>query len=157
MSPAVCNTPKFVADVMVGKLARWLRILGYDVLYNNRFEDDEILQLAEAQDRIVVTRDVELHQRAGARSLLIENDDYEIQVRQVIDACGLKEASLFTRCAECNTMLVETDREAVFLRVPPYVYLTQKHFATCPACDRVYWRGSHTDGIAAKMKKWMQP
>jgi len=156
MSPAVCSTPKFVADVMVGKLARWLRILGYDVLYNNRFEDDEILQLAGAQGRIVLTRDVELHQRA-ARSLLIENDDYQIQVRQVIDACGLKEASLFTRCAECNTMLVETNREAVFLKVPPYVYLTQKHFAQCPACDRVYWRGSHADGIAAKMKKWMQP
>jgi uncharacterized protein len=146
---------KFVADVMVGKLARWLRILGFDVLYNNRFEDDEILRTAEDQDRVILTRDAELHKRGGARSLFIEADDYEEQVQQVLSAFQLKDAvSLFTRCAECNALLVETDREAVFLKAPPYVYLTQKDFAICPACDRVYWRGSHADGIAAKMKRW---
>jgi uncharacterized protein with PIN domain len=146
---------KFVADVMVGKLARWLRMLGYDVLYSNRFEDDEILRLAQAEDRTILTRDVELHQRGGARSLLIADDDYETQVRQVITTLGLKDASLFTRCAECNTALVETDKESVFLKVPPYVYLTQNQFAICPACDRVYWRGTHADGIEEKMRKWI--
>src|SRR5262245_15184059 len=99
---------KFVADVMVGKLARWLRFLGYDVLYSNRFEDDEILRIAEAEERLILTRDVELHHRAGARSLFIEDDHYEEQIRQVVSTLGLKEAYPFTRCAECNSRLTET-------------------------------------------------
>src|SRR5437867_5165949 len=148
--------PRFVADVMVGKLARWLRILGYDALYNNRFEDTEILRIARTEDRVILTRDVELHSRGGSRSLLVHDDDYESQVRQVISALGLTDFTLFSRCAECNTPLIDTDREAVFLKVPPYVYLTQEHFSICPACDRVYWRGTHVEGIAAKMRKWVE-
>src|SRR5262245_31607638 len=138
---------RFIADVMVGKLARWLRILGWDVLYDNRFEDDQILRIAEAEDRTILTRDVALHQSAGSRSLLIEDDDYQDQVRQVIARLNLREFSLFSRCTECNTPLLDTDKESVFLKVPPYVYLTQERFAVCPTCDRVYWKGSHANEI----------
>src|SRR5690349_20341786 len=102
---------KFVADVMVGKLARWLRFLGYDVLYSNRFEDDEILRIAETEDRLILTRDVELHNRAATRSLFVEDDHYEDQIRQVVSTLGLKDAYPFTRCAECNSPLIETDKE----------------------------------------------
>ena len=147
----------FVADVMVGKLARWLRMLGYDVLYSNRFEDDETLRIAEAEDRSILTRDVELHKRGGARSLLIADDDYEDQVRQVISTFGLRQFNPFSRCAECNASLIETDKESVFLKIPPYVYLTQEHFALCPACDRVYWRGTHAERILAKLRGWIKP
>src|SRR5437762_1014802 len=147
--------PRFVADVMVGKLARWLRMLGYDVLYSNRFEDAEILQIAKTDSRIILTRDVELHGRGGPRSILIENDDYEEQIRQVVTSLSLKDFAVFSRCAECNALLVETDKESVFLKIPPYVYLTQKHFAMCPACDRVYWRGSHADRIEEKVRRCM--
>jgi uncharacterized protein with PIN domain len=149
------SMPKFVADVMVGKLARWLRILGLDVLYNNRLDDDEIRRLAVSEDRVILTRDVELHQNAGPRSLLIESDDYEDQVRQVIAAFRLREFSLFTRCAECNTPLIPKTREDVFEKIPPYIYLTQDQFALCPACDRVYWKGTHADRIAEKVRRWI--
>jgi len=125
---------------MVGKLARWLRMLGCDVLYNNRLDDDEILRLAAAEDRIILTRDVELHQSAGERSLLIESDDYEDQVRQVIAALRLREFSLFTRCAECNTPLIPKTREDVFEKIPPYVYLTQDQFALPRVRSRVLER-----------------
>ena len=148
--------PQFVADVMVGKLARWLRMLGYDVLYNNRFEDDEILGIAAAQGRIILTRDVGLHERSRGNSLLIADDHYQDQVRQVVSTFQLKEFFPFTRCAECNTPLVETDKESVFLKIPPYVYLTQDQFARCPACDRVYWRGTHADRIREKLLGWMK-
>jgi uncharacterized protein with PIN domain len=148
------DLPRFVADVMVGKLARWLRMLGYDVLYSNRFKDDEIRRIADAEDRIVLTRDVELHQRAR-NSMLIADDHYESQVRQVVASLELQQFFPFTRCAECNTPLVETDRESVFVKIPPYVYLTQKHFAWCPSCDRVYWRGTHTDRILEKLQRWI--
>ena len=102
---------KFVADVMVGKLARWLRVLGFDVAYSNVYEDDH----------------------------------YKEQVRQVVREFDLKEFKVFSRCLECNTLLEEVDKEAVFEKVPPYVYLTQERFAMCASCGRVYWRGTHTD------------
>jgi uncharacterized protein len=146
---------RFVADVMVGKLARWLRFLGYDVLYNNRFEDDEILRIAETEERLILTRDVDLHHRGGPRSLFVEDDDYEDQIRQVVSTLGLKDACPFTRCAECNSLLIETDKESVFLKIPPYVYLTQERFAVCPQCERVYWRGTHADHILEKVRKWV--
>ena len=145
---------KFIADVMVGKLARWLRILGYDVLYNNRFEDNEILRIAHDEGRVVLTRDVELHHRAGSNCLLVADDDYNEQIRQVIAAFRLREFAVLTRCAECNTPLVDVDKESVFLRIPPFVYLTQDRFALCPTCDRVYWQGTHADEMIEKTKKW---
>src|SRR5690348_4175608 len=113
----------FVADVMVGKLARWLRILGYDVLYDNKFADDEILRIARVENRVVLTRDVELHRRRAGKlppSLLIADDDYREQIRQVIRECGLQDFAVLSRCAECNTRLANVDKESIFLKIPPY-------------------------------------
>src|SRR5215813_12874556 len=104
------ESTKFIADVMVGKLARWLRILGFDVRYNNRFEDDEILSLARSENRVILTRDVELHQRGRPLSLLIASDDYEDQVLQVLSAFDLRDFSVFSRCADCNSLLNDVDR-----------------------------------------------
>jgi uncharacterized protein len=146
---------KFIADVMVGKLARWLRILGYDVLYSNQFKDNEILQIAKAEERVVLTRDVELHRRAGARAILVAHGDYNEQVRQVIAECGLNNFAVLSRCAECNTRLVGADRESVFLKVPPFVYLTQERFAECPTCERVYWHGTHTKEMFEKVERML--
>ena len=125
---------RFVADVMVGKLARWLRMLGYDVLYSNTLEDDEIVRIASSEARAVLTRDVELFGRIKGPALLVSDDDYSNQVRQVISEFNLTEFAVLTRCAECNTPLVDVDKESVFLRVPPYVYLTQNRFAICSQC-----------------------
>jgi uncharacterized protein with PIN domain len=141
---------KFIADVMVGKLARWLRILGFDVAYSNRFEDDELLRVAEAENRIILTRDRRLaSRRMSARCLLIESDNYRGQLRQVITEFNLEHFEVFSRCIECNSELRQVDKEDVFERVPPFVYLTQERFAMCPSCRRVYWHGTH----AAEMIK----
>jgi uncharacterized protein with PIN domain len=143
---------KFIADVMVGKLARWLRILGFDTEYSNKFEDDEIIRIAEAEDRIILTRDVPLaSRRMNARCLLIVSDHYREQVQQVIAAFSLKDFAIFSRCIECNTPLRDADKDAVFERIPPFVYLTQERFAECPSCNRVYWRGTHADAILKRI------
>jgi uncharacterized protein with PIN domain len=139
---------RFVADVMVGKLARWLRVLGFDVVYSNTLEDDAILKLSQSEDRIVLTRDTGLASRCRAgQCVLIESVRHKQQVRQVLDAFGLKRFNVLSRCIECNTPLDPTDKEAVFERIPPYVYLTQDRFAVCPSCGRVYWHGTHADDI----------
>lgn len=143
---------KFIADVMVGKLARWLRILGFDTEYSNKYEDDEIIRIGEAADRVILTRDVPLaSRRMNARCLLIASDHYKDQVLQVISTFSLKEFAIFSRCIECNTRLQDADKEAVFERVPPFVYLTQERFAVCPSCNRVYWHGTHADAILKRI------
>ena len=145
---------KFIADVMVGKLARWLRILGFDVLYSNVFEDEEILRIAEEEQRIILTRDSHLaaRRRVRAQCVLVESGEHKEQVRQVLRTFGLTEFRVFSRCLECNAPLDPIDKEAVFERVPPYVYLTQERFATCPSCKRIYWHGTHADDMLRRLE-----
>jgi len=144
---------QFVADVMVGKLARWLRVLGFDVAYSNTFEDDEIIRIGDSENRIILTRDVPLAaRRAWPRSLLIESVNYKEQVRQVLRTFQLTEFNVFSRCLECNTPLDRVDKEAVFEKVAPFIYLTHDRFAMCPSCGRVYWRGTHAEKMLARIE-----
>jgi uncharacterized protein with PIN domain len=143
---------RFIADVMVGRLARWLRIAGFDVLYSNSFEDDEIIAIARRDGRIILSRDRGLQARVEpAEVILIQNDDYESQMRQVLEKFPRQAAELFSRCPECNGELEPVDKETVFERVPPYVYLTQDEFARCTRCDRVYWHGTHAGAMERKL------
>jgi uncharacterized protein with PIN domain len=140
---------------MVGRLARWLRILGFDVLYSNRYSDDEIIRLAAAENRTVLTRDRGLKVRIAPDDLVfVENDDVDSQVAQVLQRVGTRDFRLFSRCLECNQELRKIDKELAFERVAPYVYLTQDEFAECPSCLRVYWRGTHTTEMTRKLQLW---
>src|SRR5262245_49176630 len=124
----------FIADVMVGSLARWLRILGFDVLYSNRYEDDEIVQIATAEHRIALTRDRGLAARFEPGSvILVEHDDIDSQMSAVLRQTGDNRFAILSRCVECNTPLERVDKEDVFEQIPPYVYLTQDDFARCPS------------------------
>jgi uncharacterized protein with PIN domain len=143
---------RFVADVMVGKLARWLRVLGFDVAYANTMSDEEILHIAASEQRIILTRDNRLAGRCRNRQyLLIRSGDHKEQIRQVLDAFGLKSFNLLSRCLECNTRLEDVDKEAVFEKVPPFVYLTHDRFAVCRSCRRVYWHGTHADEMLKRI------
>jgi uncharacterized protein with PIN domain len=145
---------KFIADVMVGKLARWLRILGFDVAYSNKFEDDELLRIAERENRIILTRDRGLvSRRMSTKCLLIASDNYKEQVREVIAKLNLEHFEIFSRCIECNAELQQVDKEDVFERVPPFVYLTQERFAICSSCRRVYWHGTHAAQILKQLSR----
>lgn len=143
---------RFVADVMVGKLARWLRVLGFDVAYSNTFTDDDLDRISQLDKRVILTRDLRFAaSRKASECVIIESDHYREQVQQVIQTFGLKEFRTFSRCLECNALLRQVDKEEVFEKVPPYVYLTQERFATCPMCRRVYWRGTHADEMLKRM------
>jgi uncharacterized protein with PIN domain len=133
---------------MVGKLARWLRVLGFDVLYSNKYDDDEIIRISDTANRLILTRDVGLAaSRPPNQSIFIESGDYKQQIQQVIRLLNLKDFKMFSRCLECNARLEQVDKEAAFDKVPPFVYLTQERFARCPACDRIYWHGTHTQDM----------
>ncbi len=128
---------------MLGTLAKWLRILGYDTLFDPALDDRQLVRLARAEDRVLLTRDRELARRRGVRVLLITSQRLDDQVLQVLSDLHLDSDRAFSRCPVCNDLLEPMDREAARLRVPVYVARTQETFNYCPTCQRVYWRGTH--------------
>ncbi len=145
---------RFIADAMLGKLTKWLRVMGIDVIYDPSVADDQLRRGAEQEGRILLTRDRRLlHRRGPSRRLLIESDQYHEQVRQVVQTFGLKPAiRVFTRCLRCNTPLHLVAKAAIAGRVPPYVYATQLTFKGCAACDRIYWSGTHRDNMLRQLQ-----
>jgi uncharacterized protein with PIN domain len=140
--------PRFLADCNVGRLARWLRALGYDASYHPRIDDSELVREAAAENRVLLTRDRDLTRRrviqtGVVRAILIRDDDVIKQLRQVFAELGLELKEALTRCIECNSELVSRLPATVMERVPPYVQKTQTRYSECPECGRVYWAGTH--------------
>lgn len=134
---------RFVADAMLGTLAKWLRILGYDTQYDPDLDDHQLVRLARAQGRVLLTRDRELAQRRGLCVLLVTSERLDAQIGQVLAELNLVPNQSFSRCPVCNEPLAEVDHETARARVPAYVAQTHKTFKSCPSCQRIYWRGSH--------------
>lgn len=128
---------------MLGTLAKWLRILGYDAAYDPALDDYQLRRLARAEDRVLLTRDEALARQRGVRTLLIESQVLEEQLRQVQSELDFEAAPSFSRCPVCNEVLAPLSREAARARVPAYVARAHDRFRLCPGCGRVYWRGSH--------------
>ena len=147
---------RFLADVMLGSLARWLRILGYDTWYNNQIDDDDLISRCQIDNRIALTRDRRLTQRrALKRSLLITNEELGHQLREVLSFTGdgIDERLVLTRCLECNSNLESVKRMDVRDLVPAYVYRTQSRFRNCPECNRIYWAGTHRRRMMERIQR----
>jgi uncharacterized protein with PIN domain len=128
---------------MLGTLAKWLRILGYDTLFDPALDDHQLVRLARAENRVLLTRDRELGLRRGVHVLLVASEHLDNQIRQVLVALELVPDRSFSRCPVCNEPLEMMDRQAAQARVPAYVAQTHEIFRHCPACHRIYWRGTH--------------
>lgn len=153
--PRVTREPSFLADWMLGKLARGLRILGYDAAYA-RVDDAELVAMAAAEGRILLTRDRRLVERRECASyLLIESDDPREQLRRVLEELEVDPASrpALTRCLECNEALVEMSRNAACGKVPLFVHENHRRFAWCRDCGRIYWRGTHVDDMLQQIDR----
>jgi len=150
---------KFIVDNNVGKLAKWLRMMGYDTLLFNGSDDSQMVAKAVADRRVILTRDTEIMKRrliTGGRlkALLIESDKPEQQLQQVMKTLNLEgEFRPFAVCLECNESLVIRTREQVKNRVPPYVFQTQSQYMECPACQRIYWKGTHWQAMTRKLER----
>lgn len=140
---------RFIADEMLGKLAKWLRAIGYDTVYYTGGGDGALVQRALTEGRIILTKDFNLTKRKLARKALFIRSDYpREQLKQVVEDLQLDmQNRLFTRCLVCNQELVFVKKESVQDRVPVYTYLTQDRFYECPDCGRVYWPGTHRDSM----------
>ena len=167
---------KFLCDDNLGKLARYLRLLGYDTFYEKTISDPALLAVMLKQNRMVLTRDSRLAQRIEPhRCFLLRTDLPEEQLQSVIEhfrlpvtgntgATGGDETNeaprIFSRCLICNEPCIEVDKASIADKVFPYLIKTHEHFRQCPVCGRIYWRGSHyhdmRNKLAAILKKIKQ-
>ena len=141
---------------MLGKLARWLRMIGVDVLYKNQIDDESLIHLAREESRIILTRDTRLIKNLDPSDFLFIHHDYlEDQFSECLEKFPLikKERQPLSRCVECNTPLKEIDKESVKGRVWPFVYQTQENFTQCEKCQKIYWRATHVNKILDRIQR----
>jgi uncharacterized protein with PIN domain len=146
---------RFIADSMLGRLAKSLRMLGFDVAYDPFIADQRLLAQARREQRIILTRDTQMLRRRGLpRLVFIASDHLRDQLAQVARELGvqLDRSALFTRCIVCNGELDAAPKESVRAEVPPYVYQTQGTFARCRGCGRTYWRGTHVEDMERRLE-----
>jgi len=136
--------------------------MGYDTLFFNGSDDSGMIAIALAEDRVILTRDTQIMKRrvvtsGQLKAILIQSDEPERQMRQVIDTLNLDwQFKPFTICLECNQPLVERSKQQVKDLVPPYVFKTQSQYMECPACHRIYWRGTHWQAMTKKLEKFIK-
>ncbi len=150
--------PRFVADVMLGRLAKWLRIAGFDVLYSNKFSDEELIAISNREGRVLLSRDTRLLVRKPVKEFIfLESQDIQMQIRQVFQRMHIFSPPFpLTRCLSCNEALIETTRESVRETVPAFVYRTQMHFKSCPKCGKVFWAGTHRSSVIRTLEKLLK-
>lgn len=151
--------PRFSADAMLGRLARWLRAMGYDTRYDAHVEDGELVRRALLEGRVVLTRDRRLPDEWTVPSALVLETGAPLeQLREVVSHFDLDwRRGTFTRCTRCNVPVEPLTRDAARGRVPPGVFARTERFARCPGCDRVYWDGSHTDRMRRVLERALSP
>lgn len=145
LRPRPLRKPRFVADNHLGKLAGLLRLVGFDTLYKNDFDDIELTRVAVEQKRILLTRDRGLLKRSViTHGYCVRNSEPRRQLLEVLRRFDLPDVlEPFKRCLACNGLLRRVAREAVAQRLPPGVLAEQEEFRECPDCGRIYWQGSH--------------
>ena len=147
---------KFLCDDNLGKLARYLRMLGFDTYFKSDIEDAELLGIMLKENRMVLTRDHRLVKRIEReRYLLIETDSAEHQLKYVIEKLSLQIAKdkLFTVCLECNEVCQEVGSDEIRDEVFPYIIKTRDSFRRCPSCRRIYWQGSHYKDMVERLRE----
>jgi hypothetical protein len=147
--------PSFVADAHLGGLARLLRMLGFDTLFENAYTDQQILQLIARERRILLTRDRELLKcRDVSRGCFVRALKAEAQLSEVVARYALaRHARPFTLCLHCNVRLETAEPGVVAARVPQPIAARYTRFARCPGCERIYWEGSHWEHMRAMLRE----
>ena len=142
--PGTSGGLRFAADRMLGRLARWLRILGHDVAYGSHLGGRTLVTCARREGRILLTRDTRIIREDDLPPhLFLTSDHFREQLQQVAAAFPIGGAGLLHRCLDCNRVLEEASRERVRDRVPAFVWATTEHFLACTGCGRLYWPATH--------------
>ena len=146
---------KFILTKELGRLSKWLRILGFDTVYYNQDNLSSLIIQALRDERIILTRNQRLPQARGLKIVLIKNEKIKKQVEEVLKTLKivLEPEMMFSRCILCNTELVYITKDEVKDKVPEYVFNTQEDFLTCPHCNRIYWQGTHWGNVTKTLEE----
>jgi uncharacterized protein with PIN domain len=146
---------KVLCDQMLGSLARWLRLFGFDTFYaNSEMEDEELLKIAKKEDRVIITRDKQLIARGKKEKLSVievNTTDLDEQLNLVLKNVDIDQKAILSRCSVCNTILDEVKKSEVKGKVPAKIFERNEKFWFCEKCDKFYWMGSHYDKIINKI------
>jgi uncharacterized protein with PIN domain len=145
LRPKSMRKSKFVADVHLGKLTRYLRMMGFDVLCKNNFDDDEIARISLKEKRAILTKDRGILKRNEVtHGYWVRSTKVEEQVKEILYRFALKkEIKEFSRCIECNELLTPVKKETIIKQLPHKVAKSQNEFYECPSCKKIYWKGTH--------------
>ena len=145
---------RLLCDVMLGRLARWLRALGHDTAYDHAADDAGLLRRAARERRILVTRDTRIAAPPRVRLVLLRANDTPGQLRELAGALDLgRLPERPTRCLACNARLRRASADEIEARAPDHVRATQRDFRVCRGCGRVYWPGTHSRKLAAELER----
>jgi uncharacterized protein with PIN domain len=149
---------RFITDGMLGKLTRWLRMLGHDVDYFRSADDQKLVEMAKSEKRILLTRDRKLHQQAlnqGVEAVLVEATDEADKLADLAKRFGFKlEIDLnVSRCPKCNSMIRAVPKEEVLGQIPEATSVCYDDFWKCLGCGKVYWRGAHWTRIEKTLEE----
>ena len=146
---------RFVAEPMLGKLAKWLRMMGYDVLYERSYREEDLIRVL-SEGRRLLSRRVEAQAR-HPEVILVRSDHVGEQIKELskIGCLNLDQTKFFTRCLRCNLPLKEADPEAARSSLPDHVYHENlPGIRSCPQCGRFFWPGTHRDRMLKQLADW---
>ena len=145
----------FIVDTMLGTLAKWLRVFGFDTLYEAGMDDDRILELAISENHIIISRDRELCNRKPD-SIFLETTDLDEQLARVLEFYPVEEDKILSRCLECNFLLQTVARDLVKIEaVPEGVHDRYEEFWHCENCDKYFWPGTHFENMRQKASQFI--
>ena len=149
---------KFACDRTLGRLAKWLRIIGYDTIYWSTTDDAKLLETCHAENRILLTRNANLLKNAAKQNVkgdvifyFIPENSVWNQLKNIVNAFELTRKNNLNLCSECNTEVLKVEKSDVEGHVPEYVFETQDNFTRCPKCGKYYWQGSHVTRMTGRL------
>lgn len=153
LRPSPLRNPRFLADAHLRKLARLLRLLGFDTLYDNRSNDRRLVEIAEAESRIILTRDRQLLKHGGvSRGYWVRSVDSMLQAREILRRFDLRErVAPFRRCTTCNGVIRPVDKADVLERIPPKTAAWLDEYFACSSCGKLYWHGTHAERLKQRV------
>lgn len=147
---------KFLCDQMLGTLAKWLRIYGFDTFYaNSKISDDQLIKISKDENRVLISRDKELIQiakRENLKTIELKTTDIDEQIKAVLSDLKFDESKVLSRCILCNARVEELCKDKVKEKVPKRVFENNEEFWFCKNCNKIYWKGSHYEKMIEKIK-----
>ncbi len=158
LRPKPLRRIRFILDVNLGKLARNLRLLGFDTLFQNNYKDKEIIAIAQKEQRLILTRDIELLKNKRVnRGYWVRSTDPDKQIKEILFKFDLfDQIHPFTRCLVCNGLLKKVPKNEVIEHLPPKTKVHFDEFYQCTDCGKIYWRGSHFKRMNEMIKNWQK-